>query len=335
MECSGLFKRETCAPLWGNNMKSISLLLGITLWLLLPSALYAQSPNPCPSPGTYGCFEVGLPGSTKLQAGQSIESFVGGKDNKPILEFIGIAVNVVVALVVIIGVISIVVGGYIYMTAGGNASQVGTAKEVIKAALLGIVIALTSVVILNTINRFLGSDAIEPELGDTQSGAAGAGTGGGSETSLGAGGIANGGSGGLPGSAASNTGDSLAGGNENPTGGIADGGSNGTSTDAASNTGSSVGNTGTSGTGSSALQSISITIDDRTYYVNGTPATLEEITSLAQSTTGDPDTGVRAHIYRTGSAKFTAEQTLYRALNNTGIDNNSMNVPTQLVDGPQ
>lgn len=290
---------------------------------------HAQTSSPCPSPGTFGCFEVGLPGDSQLAAGQSIDSFAN--QDEPILSFINTAVNVVVAILVIIGVISIVVAGYIYMTAGGNANQVGTAKDIIKSALLGIVIALTSVIILNTINKFLGSGAKEPELGNTQGGAAGAGAGGGAETSLGAGGIANGGSGGLPSSAASNTGNSLGGGNENSTGGIANGGSNSTSTDAASNTGSSVGNTSTSGTGSgTGPQSVSVTVIESSYYINGAPATLEEIRTLAQTTTGEQGTGLRIHIYQDPSSRVVAENNLIKALNNLGIDNDSI-----LMHAPQ
>ncbi len=133
--------------------------------------IYAQTSDPCPNPGTFGCFEVGLPGKPELAAGQTIDTFVSS--GTPILTFINTAVNVVVAILVIIGVISIVVGGYVYMTAAGNANQVGTAKEIIKAALFGIVIALTSVIILNTINTFLGSGAKEPELGSGTGGGAG------------------------------------------------------------------------------------------------------------------------------------------------------------------
>lgn len=140
----------------------------IVLLSSLPLPTRAQTP--CPSNATFGCFEVGLPGSSELTAGKSIDSFIGGKDSKPILKFIGAAVNVVIAVLVIIGVICVVIGGYMYMTAGGSGDQVKTAKSWIQSALFGIFLALISVVILNTINRYLGSDAQEPQLGTTGAG---------------------------------------------------------------------------------------------------------------------------------------------------------------------
>lgn len=110
--------------------------------------------------GTFGEFEVGLPG---IPEGQTIDDFVA--DPKPILKFINLAVNAVIAVLVIIGLITIVIGGYIYMTAAGDGSKVKVAKEMIIAALAGIFLSLVSVIILNTINSYLGSGAEEPNFG--------------------------------------------------------------------------------------------------------------------------------------------------------------------------
>lgn len=128
-----------------------------------PLFAFAESSSPCPSDSKFGCFEVGLPGNEKLAAGSPIERFLDSP--KPIVDFINVAVNVVIAVLVIIGVISITIGGYLYMTAGGDAGQVKTAKEMILAAIVGIFLSLISVVILNTINKYLGSAAQEPQLG--------------------------------------------------------------------------------------------------------------------------------------------------------------------------
>lgn len=148
---------------------SRNILIGLFLVNLLPFFAFADepTPDPCPNAGTYGCFEVGLPGITD----KSIDNFI--KDDKPIIKFINLAVRVVIAILVIIGVISIVIGGYMYMTAGGDGGRVKMAKEMIVAALVGILLSLISVVILNTINKYLGSEAVEPELGNTGAGAGG------------------------------------------------------------------------------------------------------------------------------------------------------------------
>ena len=116
-----------------------------------------------PKSGTFGKFEVGLPGIPK---DTTIDEYVNNP--KPIVRFINTSVNVVIALLVIIGLISITIGGYLYMTAAGNGKQIGTAKEIIIAALAGIFLALISVVILNTVNRYLGEAAKEPTLGPAE-----------------------------------------------------------------------------------------------------------------------------------------------------------------------
>ena len=110
----------------------------------------------CPEDSTFGCFEVGLPGISK---DQPIDQFLSENEGRPILAFINLAVNAVIAVLVIIGLITIVIAGYIYMTAGGMGSQVTLAKQMIQAALVGIFLSLVSVIILNTINKYIGSEA--------------------------------------------------------------------------------------------------------------------------------------------------------------------------------
>lgn len=116
------------------------------------------------SGGTFGNFEVGLPGGSNFRKGQSIDQFIQGASNAPIKTLVNYLVTFAIGILVIIGVITIVIGGYLYMTAAGNASQVGSAKEMITSALIGIFIAFVSVVILNTINPYLGSKAVEPTI---------------------------------------------------------------------------------------------------------------------------------------------------------------------------
>lgn len=265
----------------------------------------AQNESTAPSSGgTFGNFEVGIPGKPELAAGQSIDSFAS--QGEPILSFISTAVNVVVALVVIIGVISIVVGGYIYMTAGGNGDQVKQAKVVIKSALFGIIIALTSVVILNTINRFLGSDAIEPQLGNTQGGTAGGGAPASSNT--GAGNNSPGGT--LPNS------------NPAPTDNGSDAEPEAPDANPPNPLPNPSDNTPTTGTPTgTGAQSVSVTIQESKYYINGQEVTLEEVVSLAQNATGEPTTGLRVHYYQVASSRAGTENTMFRALNDAGIPN--------------
>lgn len=99
----------------------------------------------------FGELEMPLPGMS------------GCIDEIKLKSFAATLFNIAVGAIVLIGVILVVVGGYIYMTAGGDASRVGTAKSVIGGALLGIVIALTAYVVLETISpQFINLE--EPPL---------------------------------------------------------------------------------------------------------------------------------------------------------------------------
>ena len=100
----------------------------------------------------FGCFEAKIPG---LEF-DTITELTSGKAN-PLVFYVGVIANFVTALIVVVGIISIVIGGYFYMTARGNAQQISTAKSWIGGALLGITLALGALLILNTISpQFIG-----------------------------------------------------------------------------------------------------------------------------------------------------------------------------------
>lgn len=66
------------------------------------------------------------------------------------------------AVVGIIAVVMIMYGGFRWITAGGNPSRIGAAKEIIQSAIIGLILALTSRLILQTINPELVSLRISP-----------------------------------------------------------------------------------------------------------------------------------------------------------------------------
>lgn len=65
---------------------------------------------------------------------------------------LSLIINILTAGVIMIAMVSIVIGGYIYMTAGGSADRVGTAKKWIMASILGIILALSAWLILAVVN---------------------------------------------------------------------------------------------------------------------------------------------------------------------------------------
>lgn len=60
-----------------------------------------------------------------------------------------------VAIISILAVVMVMYGGYKYILAAGNASVVGEAKTIIGGAIIGLILALGSYIILNTINPSL------------------------------------------------------------------------------------------------------------------------------------------------------------------------------------
>lgn len=82
--------------------------------------------------------------------------FVGGVemtvDCKSLGTYISSLYTFSVYLASIISAVILMVGGFLWLTAGGNVNQVGTAKSYIAGALSGFVLLLLSWVLLNTIN---------------------------------------------------------------------------------------------------------------------------------------------------------------------------------------
>lgn len=264
---------------------------------------FAQQPAPsipfddCPE-SVFGCFEVGLPG---IPTDQSIDQFVGEAEQEPLLKFVNLAVNTVIAVLVVIGLIIIVAGGYIYMTAAGDGSRVKLAKEMIFAALFGIVLSFVSVVILNTINRYIGSDAQEPVLGEPGSGSNTGGNSGGEGNNGGNGPSNNNGNGG------------------NNNGGGNGGGNNLPSNQARFDTTPPP----------STPETVTIIIDDTNYYIRDANG-FDQLTDVngaveaARNAQGGID-NLKARIYQAPSARNSAESTLRTALSGANISGLQVN----------
>ncbi len=137
--------------IWASDKKNILTLLFALLLTVTPTFALAQQ---------FGNFEAPLSNIDQ----QSIDTFIEGEN--PLVKYVSVVVNLITALIVVIGLISIVIGGYIYMTARGDASQVANAKTWIGSALLGITLALTAWIILNTISPQFTSGLADPSLGN-------------------------------------------------------------------------------------------------------------------------------------------------------------------------
>ena len=74
---------------------------------------------------------------------------------------ISLALNIFSAIVGIIAVVMIIVGGVKYITSQGESANITSAKNTILYALVGlVVVALAQVIVRFVLNRFIGSDTV-------------------------------------------------------------------------------------------------------------------------------------------------------------------------------
>lgn len=90
--------------------------------------------------------EVPIPGAGEIK----IE-----KSTKPIAEYINAIYKYAIGIVGVVSAIVLMIGGAIWITAGGNSERVENAKGYIASSLTGLILALLAYSILNTINPAL------------------------------------------------------------------------------------------------------------------------------------------------------------------------------------
>lgn len=126
-------------------MKKI-ILIALLLFLLLPLDGQAQNIK---------IPELQIPIGKDFKFSSPEEVEIGGVKYLQIpwiAEYIGAIYNYLIGIVGIVAIVMIAVGGIIWLTAGGSSDRIGTAKEYIFGAILGLFLALGSYLILYTIN---------------------------------------------------------------------------------------------------------------------------------------------------------------------------------------
>lgn len=96
-------------------------------------------------------FEKGL---NATAAGTGHAEMAGLKDKTP-AEIIGQVINGLLAFLGVIFLILMIYGGYLWMTAAGNEQQVEKAKDIIKDAIIGLIVVLAAYAITYTIYNYL------------------------------------------------------------------------------------------------------------------------------------------------------------------------------------
>lgn len=122
---------------WGTILLQtiISLVMG---FMMQGNLALATDPPPSPTPAASESFNV----SAFLTAKGQEQKYFQSKN--PIASFIIQIVNFLVLTIGSVCFVALVVGGFILMTSHGNENSLTKGKDIIKYALIGLVIVLTS-----------------------------------------------------------------------------------------------------------------------------------------------------------------------------------------------
>jgi len=129
----------------------VSLLSAITL-LAVPLAIPALAAADTPSIQNSVCTGAGTLQVNTTGSGDCTSQTTNGTNK--INSFIGTIINVFTAIVGVVAVIMIVVGGFQYITSGGDSGKISTAKNTIIYALIGLIfVALAQVFVQFVLNK--------------------------------------------------------------------------------------------------------------------------------------------------------------------------------------
>lgn len=118
----------------------------LLLLVLAPVPLAAQAPPPPQPDGIPFKPQIEIPGFGERTISETT-----------LPEYISALFNYLLGVIGILAVAMIVYGGFRWITAAGNPGRIQAAKEIITSAIIGLVLALTSVLLLRTINPNLVS----------------------------------------------------------------------------------------------------------------------------------------------------------------------------------
>jgi hypothetical protein len=137
----------------------MSLVVALGPGLIPFHTTHAQSPRPTIN---FGQFEVldQLPISSGT-IDKNISDFANKE--RPLVTVANFIFQIGLAILVMVGVIIVVIGGYKYMTAGGDGKKIEEAKKWILGALAGIAVGMVGWLILNTVSSQF-TDPAEPKI---------------------------------------------------------------------------------------------------------------------------------------------------------------------------
>ncbi len=121
-----------------NRIKAFLGILTITAFLILPFLVFARADDSI-DPSVEGTQNAGTLGKLESIGGKS-----GFATDISLPSALGVVVRSALGLLGILFVLLLIVGGYKWMTAGGDEKEVETAINYIKRSIIGLVVILAS-----------------------------------------------------------------------------------------------------------------------------------------------------------------------------------------------
>jgi len=125
-----------------NHLQAFFGIIIITAFLVLPFLVFAENPvTPDPDPSS---FKNASENNKALDKLKTIGKDSGYKEDISLATATGQVVRAALSLLGIIFIFLIVIGGYKWMTAGGNEENVKIATNYIKRATIGLIVILSA-----------------------------------------------------------------------------------------------------------------------------------------------------------------------------------------------
>ena len=79
-----------------------------------------------------------------------------GLPSNSIFNIIGSIADWLLSIIGIVAVIGFIIAGIMYLTAAGDEKKIGKAKEAMQASIIGVIVALSGLVVIYAANNLLG-----------------------------------------------------------------------------------------------------------------------------------------------------------------------------------
>ena len=90
------------------------------------------------------------------------------REKTGIIPIVQTVIQVVLSFLGVVFLILVIYGGFLWMTASGNEEQVGKAKNILKSAIIGLIIVMMAYAISWFVTNAIGENALQDNEGSTQ-----------------------------------------------------------------------------------------------------------------------------------------------------------------------